>query len=190
MNSKKNKILDLNTLHDGIPALSSGKAEMLKETCIWCLDECNHDNGVKIQAKNGKTDDQLPICWEDKLIDKETIKRTYNREDAVEYGAEALSFLLIRECTKYTAIRRAATGTGIDYWLGSKEITGNNIFSSSDARLEVSGILKETASNSTQKRAKEKLKQTTPTDNTFPVFISVVEFSQPHAEMVLKDVQS
>lgn len=190
MSSNKDKILNLNSLHDGIPALSPGKADMLKETCIWCLDKCSHYNGVIIQAQNCGTKDKLSICWEDKFIDLEAIKRTYNRDDAIEYGAEAVSFLLIRECTEYTAIRRAATGTGIDYWLGNKEITGNNIFSKTDARLEISGILEETASNSVQKRVKEKLKQTAPTDNTFPVFVTVIEFSQPHAKMVLKNVQS
>ena len=190
MNSEEIKKLDLNSLHEGIPALSSGKAKMLEESCVWCLDECNHNNGVTIKTKKQPQNEQHYICWEDDSIDKEAIKRAYNRDDAVEYGAEALSFLLIRECTPYTAIRRAATGTGIDYWLGGKERSGGNIFSNTDARLEVSGILKETASNSTKKRVKEKLKQTAPTDNTFPVFISVIEFSQPHAEMVLKNVQS
>ncbi len=190
MSSNKNKTLNLNSLHDGIPALSSGRAHMLKESCIWCLDECDHYNGVTIKAFNCGTKEKLSICWEDKLIDLESIKRAYNRDDAIEYGAEAISFLLIRECTNYTAIRRAATGTGIDYWLGNKKVRGNNIFNKTDARLEVSGILKETASNSIQKRVKEKLKQTTPTDNTFPVFVTVIEFSQPHAKMVLKNVQS
>lgn len=189
MNPNKDKKLNLDSLDVGIPALSPGKAEMLKETCVWCLSECNHDNGVTIKARNGEKRQEIPICWEDSSVDKEAINRTYNKEDAIEYGAEAVSFLLIRECTEYTAIRRAATGTGIDYWLGSKKIVGNNIFSNTDARLEVSGILKETASNSIQKRVTEKLKQTAPTDNTFPVFISIIEFSQPHAEMVLKNVQ-
>ena len=181
-------MLNLNSLHNGIPALSQGKAEMLKETCIWCLDECNHHNGVTIRVQNGEKKEKLPICWEEESVDKETIKRTYNKKDAIEYGAEAVSFLLIRDCTEYTAIRRASTGTGIDYWLGNKKTTGNNIFNNT-ARLEVSGILEETSSNSIQRRVKEKLKQTAPTDHTFPVFISVIEFSEPQAEMVLKNVQ-
>ena len=56
--------------------------------------------------------------------------------------------------------------------------------------LEVTGILKEKGSNTIKNRIKEKLKQTTPTDNTFRVFVSVVEFSQPYAEMVLKNANS
>lgn len=190
MKQEKSKKLDLNSLRIGIPALSSGKADMLKETCVWCLTECEHNNGVHIQAKRGEEEENLQVSWEEKSIDLVKVKKTYNREDAVEYGAEAISFLLIRELTEYTAIERAATGTGIDYWLGRKKRSGKNIFTYSDARLEVSGILKETDSNTVVKRIKEKLKQTHPTDDTFPVFISVVEFSQPHAQMVLKNVQS
>jgi len=46
--------------------------------------------------------------------------------------------------------------------------------------------MKETASNKVSTRMKEKLKQTKPTDQTFLVYVVVVEFSQPYATMVLK----
>lgn len=182
--------MSLDSLHNGIPALSSGKANMLKEACVWCLNKCRHINGVAIAVQSDERQENLPICWDSKQIDEEDIKRAYDQKDAVEYGAEAVSLLLIRECTQYTAINRAVIGTGIDYWLGSKETVGNNIFSKSDARLEVSGILQEDNSNTVKKRIKGKLRQTTPTDGTFPVFVSVIEFSQPKAEMVLKNVKN
>lgn len=184
------KVLSLDSLHNGIPALSSGKANMLKEACVWCLEKCSHLNGIAITVQYNEKQEKLPICWDSGKVNEEDIKRAYNQDDAVEYGAEAVSVLLIRECTQYTAIRRAATGTGIDYWLGKKETIGNNIFSNSDARLEVSGILQENSDNSVKKRIKGKLKQTIPTDSTFPVFISVIEFSLPKAEMVLKNVKN
>lgn len=190
MSSRKIKKIDLDSLNNGIPAVSEGKAKMLKETCIWCLNSCKHQNGVALTAQNNKNTEILPICWNEKSIDRDAIDRAYNKEDAIEFGAEALSFILVRECTKYTAIRRSATGTGIDYWLGKKRRAGNKIFSSADARLEISGILKQTTSNSVKRRVKEKLEQTTPTDKSFPVFISIIEFGQPQAEMVLKNVQS
>lgn len=190
MKSKKTKKVDLDTLVDGIPALSEGKAKYLKETCVWCLNHCKHENGVTLTAQNFERTDLLPVCWDEGAIQLDAISRSINKEDAIEFGAEAVSFLLIRECTKYTAIRRAATGTGIDYWLGKKRRAGNKLFSSGDARLEISGILRQTESNNIKKRLKEKLIQTTPTDNTFPVIISVIEFSNPQAELVLKDVQN
>lgn len=189
MNYSNSNTLNLDSLHNGIPALSSGKANMLKEACIWCLCKCCHVNGVTIVIQYNEKQESLPICWNSEKIDEDDIKRAYNQDDAIEYGAEAVSFLLIREFTQYTAIRRAATGTGIDYWLGNKETVDNNILNNS-ARLEISGILNESNDNTVKKRIKGKLKQTTPTDRTFPVFISVIEFSQPKAEMVLKNVKN
>lgn len=185
----KETTLSLNSLHDGIPALTPAKAEMLKESVVYCLKSCEHVNGVQIDAQTSESKYQCPICWEDNF-DMEKLSRAYNSDDAIEFGAEGLSFLLVKSFTEYTAIRRAVTGTGIDYWLGRKDIVGNNIFTKDDARLEVSGIMRETKSNSIKKRVREKLKQTKPTDHTFPVIVSVVEFGQPQAEMVRKNVQS
>lgn len=184
------KKIDLDSLRSGIPALSKGKASLLLETCVWCLTECEHDNGTKMKSVNDAEESSFSIHWPASKVDLLAIGRAYNDNDAVEYGAEALSLLLVREQTSYTAIKRAVTGTGIDYWLGKQKQEGDNIFDACDARLEVSGILKENSSNSVKKRIKEKIKQTHPTDQTFPVLISVVEFGQPYAELVLKNVAS
>ncbi len=184
-------ILNLNSLVSGILALSKGKASMLVETCIWCLLKCDHRNGVKIQVVDcGKQVCYYSIRWSDEEIDKNAVLRNYNDDDAIEHGAEAITFLLIREQTPYTVIRRAVSETGIDYWLGFKSENSKNLFGKTDARLEVTGILKEKGTNTVRNRIKKKLKQTIPTDNTFRVFISVIEFSQPYAEMVLKDANS
>jgi len=54
--------------------------------------------------------------------------------------------------------------------------------------LEISGILAENPGNTVTSRINLKLKQTQPTDHTFPVYIIVVEFSKLWAKMVLKNV--
>ncbi|MDQ1328053.1 MAG: hypothetical protein QG641_1338 [Candidatus Poribacteria bacterium] len=182
--------LNLNSLVSGILALPKGKASMLMETCIWCLLKCDHPNGVKIQVVDCGKHVCYSIHWPDEEIDKNAVFRSYNKDDAIEHGAEAITFLLIREQTPYTIIRRAVSRTGIDYWLGFKSENSKNLFGKTDARLEVTGILEEKGNNTVKSRIKKKLKQTTPTDNTFRVFVSVVEFSQPYAEMVLKNANS
>ncbi|MCP4111395.1 MAG: hypothetical protein GY749_38675 [Desulfobacteraceae bacterium] len=170
--------------------MTKAKANLLKESCVWCLIKCKHENGVKLQSINCEEKTiYYNLSWLDKRIDIDAIFRTYNSHDAIEYGAEAITLLLIREQTSYTAIRRAVTGTGIDYWLGFKSKDEMNFFTEADARLEISGILQERITNTVKSRIKKKLKQTAPTDNTFPVFISVIEFSHPRAEMVLKDAK-
>lgn len=182
------KALDLRTLGKGIPTLNPGKAQMLEEACKWCLLTCCHDTGVEILTQYKGEEKTIPIIWDENDSDLQTLSLSYNDDDGVEFGAEALALLLVRECTDYTAIRRAANGTGIDYYLGKKRGNSKNFFSDNDARLEISGILKENQKNTVKTRVKKKLKQTKPTDGTSTVFVSVIEFSHPKSQMVLKDV--
>lgn len=188
MKKKKKPVLDLSTLGKGIPTLNPGKAMMLQEACKWCLLTCCHDAGVEIVSNYNGEQKKFPIIWDINTSDLHKLSLSYNDNDGIESGAEALSLLLVRECTEYTAIRRAATGTGIDYWLGKKCRNKNNFFGVKNARLEISGILKESNTNTIQARVNRKLKQTKPTDGTSPVFISIIEFSHPKSEMVLKNV--
>ncbi len=189
MKNNKAQKLDIGTLGDGIPALTPGKVLALQEACQWCLHTSCHKEGVEILAKYRGETNSLSILWGEKESDLQLLKRAYNKDDAIEYGAEALSLLLVRTCTDYTAIRRSATGTGIDYWLGDKKKNNNNIFSTTDARLEISGILKENPRNTVKTRIKQKLKQTIPSDGSlFPVLVSIIEFGHPKSEMVRKDV--
>jgi hypothetical protein len=112
------------------------------------------------------------------------ILRAYNSDDAIEFGAEALALLLIKEKTPYTAIERAVKPSGIDYWLGYKN--SKYIFSRFDARLEITGILTESSSNTIKSRINKKLERTM-ISNVFPVFISVIEFGEPKAVTVRRD---
>jgi hypothetical protein len=107
----------------------------------------------------------------------------------VEKG-KPYALLLIRERTDYTAIHRSIQSTGIDYWLGYKANADNQIFSRKDARLEVSGILKQSPTNRPSYRAKAKNNQTKQSDETFifPVYVIVVEFSRPMADMECRNV--
>ena len=178
--------LILDSLGTGIPSLTNVKAAMLKEACIWCLKQCEHENGVKITCTICDDDICYSIKWNSD-VDIEGIFRAYNIYDAVEYGAEALSLLLIREKTDFTAIRRAVQPSGIDYWLGFKKEDKTSLFSMADARLEISGILREKGSNTLKNRIKTKLKQIQASDHIFPVFVSIIEFSYPKAETVRKD---
>lgn len=183
--------LYLDSLGTGIPATSPGKALLLMETCVWCLLKQNHANGVKLKVvendvENGEKGIFFEVYWP-KYLNIEAIFRSYNQEDATQFGAEAIAILLVREYTKFTVIERAVTSTGIDYWLGIKNTNKNHIFHRA-ARLEISGILAENPSNTVTSRINIKLKQTQPTAHTFPVYIIVTEFSKPWVKMVLKNV--
>ncbi|ACF13602.1 hypothetical protein Ctha_1138 [Chloroherpeton thalassium ATCC 35110] len=131
------------------------------------------------------------VCWDEHEIDRAALFRAYNADDGPEHGAEAIALLLIREQTNYTAIRRSVTTTGIDYWLGDKEITDNQIFPQTRGRLEISGILKRIPTNKPQYRVAKKIKQTRRSDDTsFPVYVIVVEFSTPVTTMLQRHVRN
>ncbi|MBI3427737.1 MAG: hypothetical protein HY011_32850 [Acidobacteria bacterium] len=168
--------------------VSEGKAKHLKETCIWSLWFCEHSNGVNLgvaDAIEGERSKLYGIRWNEDGLDNEALKGSYNKDDAVQYGAEAVALLLSMEHTEYNAVERATTGTGVDYWLGHKDRHPNEPFHRA-SRLEISGIMEENADNKVGRRVNEKLKQTKPTDHLFSVYVVVVEFSQPYATIVLK----
>ena len=86
--------------------------------------------------------------------------------------------------TDFTVIERSRKGTGFDYLLGEK----HGDFYDPKARMEVSGISKETSTNTVLARYQAKVKQTDKSDDTmFPAYISIVEFSTPKALFGLKD---
>lgn len=174
--------LQLNKIQE-VAQVSTGKAKQLMDTCVWCLLNRKHANGLTMRVVDG-ADYSYLVTWPDEEIDDEAINRSYNKDDALEDGAEAIAFLVSIDRTAFNAVERAITTTGIDYWLGYKD-NPNNPFERA-GRLEVSGILAENEGNTVKNRLKIKLKQTAPTDHTFSVYVIVVEFGEPYATMVLK----
>jgi hypothetical protein len=101
-------------------------------------------------------------------------------------AACAIALLFIREKTKYTAIEKAGFGTRVDYYLTSQESDSDLIFNDAEARLEVSGILTETSSNTPKGRLKDKEVRLTKgnlLDEGMITFIVIVEFGQPQLLM-------
>ena len=166
-----------------VAKVSEGKAKKLMETCVWCLVSSKHANGVSLDVIDDTATVPYLLSWP-KQLDFEAINRSVNQDDATEEGAEAIALLVAVDRTDFTAVERATTSTGIDYWLGYKDNL-NNPFKRA-GRLEISGILKESDTNTVKARTKTKLAQTLPSDSTFSVYVVIVEFSRPYATMVMK----
>lgn len=176
--------LFLNRIQE-VTQISAGKAKQLMETCVWCLAASSHVNGISMKVIEGSRSDSYILSWPDEEIELEATMRSFNQNDATEDGAEAIALLLSIDRTAYTAVERAVTTTGIDYWLGYKDNIDNPFKQA--GRLEISGIFKENETNTVAARVKAKLKQTRPTAHTFAVYVVVVEFGQPYATMVKND---
>ena len=171
--------LTLDTLKQAMPSITAAFGEMLVEAGAICLENQKHLSGVELSV-TGKwperfelhwspTTEQMRLCWKD-------------LQDATEFGACGISFLLVRALTKYTVIERSCKGTGFDYWLGDE---GDELFQKK-VRLEVSGILKGNE-GLVNARVRSKLEQTNPSDKTKrPALVAVIEFGTPTAKMVQK----
>lgn len=176
----KSIILDLNQLSAPLPALTKSRGESMAEAASVVLYEKGHRTGTKLKVKGHFKRGFLLNCVQ---VDKRLQNSYYDLQEAVEQGAYGVAILLIITLTEYTLIRRSRKGTGFDYWLGKKE---DPLFQDA-ARLEVSGILQENKKNTTQRRIKEKKKQTEVSDEMkLPAWIVVVEFGTPKAHIELR----
>ena len=98
-----------------------------------------------------------------------------------------MAVLLAKKELGYAAAERSAKGTGIDYWLGHE--TEGPPFQHK-ARLEISGILDVEGSDAVVKQAlarrvRSKLRQTQSSGTSIQVYVIVVEFITPLAEVRL-----
>ena len=170
--------LNLECLCAGMPAVTPAFGKALAEAGAVCLDEVGHQNGVELLV-TGAHRAKFRLLWPEVTPQ---MKNCYNDlQDSTENGAYGVAFLLLKHFTDYTVIQRSRKGPGFDYWLGKE---GNPLFQNA-ARLEVSGILKGTASKIAS-RVKQKLAQVTPSDGLSPAYIVVVEFGNPASQVVVK----
>jgi hypothetical protein len=126
------------------------------------------------------------VIWPDENLDIAAIRRSYNEDDAIEAGAEAIAILVAVKRSGFTSVHRACRPNGIDYWLGHMGENPNLPFQRA-WRLEISGILRAPNSSVVAGRVKQKLRQIVPSDHLLPAYVVVVEFSEPSTTMVEKD---
>ncbi|MDR0866054.1 MAG: hypothetical protein LBO74_14135 [Candidatus Symbiothrix sp.] len=170
------KSINLTDIKRGFPGISLTACNNYYEACMVCLHRNQHKSKIKFELK-GDIDDKITLNWENYFDDQ--IDRTWQDQIyCTDHGAVCLSVLLVKKYTNYTIIQRARIGTGFDYWLGKE----NEVLFQSSARLEISGIFKESEQNSVNRRFNIKRRQTDKSDNLrLPVYISIIEFSTPKA---------
>lgn len=165
----------LDDILEGMPGITPIEGADLQENCVVMLHRSNHKSPTNL-VLSGITDERVNVVWKDDFnLQKD--RTHYDRQVNTERSAVCISVLLAKKLTDYTVIMRSRKGTGFDYLLGTEED-----FFNPKARLEISGIEKESFSNTTQYRFKQKIEQVSPSDNTgLPAYISVVEFGTPKA---------
>lgn len=174
--------LRLESLADGIPVIFGGGHHWLIQKCVFSLDRQGHASGVILRVvQDSCADCKFSLIWE--LEADEQLRRAHaDSAESVEDSAKALSLLLIRELTPYTAVEQAQRGATVDYFLSKKDRNDDLIFNDT-ARLEFSGI---NAGEMQQVDARVKDKLGRLRDDPLPAYIVVVEHKAPLAKMVVK----
>ncbi len=170
------KILDLNKLSNYIP-LSDYNINMMAEASACCFDLQGHQSGVELSVQ-GDYKNKFSVVW--KSLSKNTKKTYSDQNELVEWGATGIAFYLVIKLTGYTITERSWTGTGFDYWLGYE---GEGLLFQKKAKLEISGIFKESGSNTIKKRVKEKSIQIEKSNTDIKGYVVVVEFNKPLSEI-------
>ena len=150
MDSNKIRKIVLESLAEGLPAITPPFGASLAEAGAICFNDQGHSNGVELKV-NGEFTEIFKVYWPTVT---EQMRRCWNdAEVTTEHGAYGVAFLLIRSLTKFTIIERSRKGPGFDYWLGYEdELPFQN-----KARLEVSGI-RNGDDNSVKARVRQKFK--------------------------------
>lgn len=177
--------ISLNSLDKGRPGMTPTHGADICEAATMCFRLQGHFSGVEMTVDQNisskKSASKCNVIWDLDVTDQ--MQRTWKPQNMTEPGACAVAILLIEELTEYTVVDLSYRGSGFDYYLGKRR--SPTPFKNS-ARLEISGILKGNKSDF-NRRVKEKLEQTEPSDHTgLPAYAVVVKFDVPISKVVEK----
>ena len=171
-------ILYLDDLRKGNSSILPSFGSFMCDGAIFSLASQGHLSGITLQVKTDKGDTSFILIWEGDMTLQ--MHRTMNDDErATDYGAMCIGVFLVLQLTDYQHFITARKKTGIDFWLFKEESSDLDI-SKADARLEISGIRKESRTNTCATRLKLKIEQVKKSAFTGKtVYIAITEFSNP-----------
>lgn len=177
-----NMDINIDEILIGMPGITPVEGADLQENSIVMMHRSGHKSPTLMKLE-GIQNEGVLLHWNDTF--NEQMDRTYaDHQENTERAAVCLSVVLAKHLTGHTVLMRSRKGTGFDYMLGDEE----DIFLPK-ARLEISGIERETPNNTMQGRFNQKSEQVKPTDSTgLPAYISIIEFSNPKALFDRKEI--
>jgi hypothetical protein len=182
-------LIDLDDLRNGrVPGIEADVGACLAQAAIICLEDNHHADGISMKI-DGSLEDNLEVRWRP-LTDPAQARRSWDPDDATEWGASGVATLVIDRLTDYRVVERAKKwvgerrGSGFDYWLGRKDEEARDLLFQGKARLEVSGIRSGSESDLAA-RVRKKEVQTQQSDwLRLDAYVAVVEFSAPRARVI------
>ena len=175
------KDIHLESLHDGIPAITERAAGFFQENSMVCFHDQGHGSGVVLNVIDvDGSDHSFRIHWTGEVT-PQLLRNYTDINKKVDFAACSIALLLVRELTECTAIEQAMIGTTIDYWLSPKsQQDDDDLIFNHAARLEVSGIMKETKKHSIKGRINSKQKRLS---KGLPALVIVTEFHRPCSQI-------
>lgn len=175
------KILLLENVTRQVHGIDTDFGNYLAANATVCFYSQSHLNGVQMPVETDNEKLTVSVTWR-KSISPEVLKSYRDENECTNYGAMCVAILMALEFTDFKSFERSQVGSGVDFWV-SKE--ANDL--SFSARMEVSGIRRESGTNTLENRLKEKKEQSRKSDSTkLPAYIAVIEFSHPKAIFVKK----
>ena len=160
--------INLEQLRENLDFIAASMSAYMCDCLVVCLTEENHNAGLILKVETEDKKHNFCLEWTTKIT-PHLIGATRDEERTTEWAAMGLALLLARVLTKYPYIRTSHKGSGIDFYLSKNE---NEM--TRDARLEVSGIRKESLTNTVKRRLAVKKIQSERSDAlNKPVFISI-----------------
>lgn len=180
--SEDRPTLDLSSLLDGMPGLTSEVAGTYVQAASVCLEGNSHEPGVIFTCAGWRKAD-FALQWPN-YDDAAQVSRTWGDDQfATECGAYGVAIALVCELSGKVVWSRSAKGPGFDFWLCDPDAQPAPLLFQGTTRLEVSGILR--GSDQVAGRIKVKTMQISPSNSSgTDAYVVVVEFGSPQARVV------
>jgi hypothetical protein len=184
LNCMRELILD--TLTKGLPGITEVTGAYIVEAAKVALQNQGHSDSIVLEVV-GDFSEEFKIRWNPPLPPS-IVESWLDERKTAENAAIAIAFLLILQLTSYRNFELSKSGTGIDYWLKSGEPEESlSLVGKDKARLEISGLNKQTTANTIEPRIRMKEKQIAASAATkIPGIIVVVEFGTPKAKIIVR----
>jgi hypothetical protein len=173
--------INLEQLRENLDYLVASMSAYMCDCLVVCLSEENHKTGLLLKVETEDNEHKFRIEWTTQVT-PHLIGATRDEERTTEWAAMGIAILLALKLTGYPYIFTSRKGLGIDFALSNDAIEMTE-----EAHLEVSGIRKESPTNTIKRRLVIKKSQTEPSDALkMPIFISITEFSEPKSLFIKK----
>ena len=173
-------ILKLHTIGHDIEGISATFGAYMAECAAVCFESQGHKSGVLLPYSDDELTKYGLVEWTNE-VDDALLNSHFDEKRTTDFGAMGVAVLLASHLTDYTTFVTSEGDNGYDFRLMKETTDGNYL----DARLEISGIRKETPQNTVKSRLSVKEKQILKRANKDAMcYVSVIEFSKPEAKFI------